>query len=590
MNSDESSINSLKRLWPYLKRYKRQMLFGIFCVMASNAWAVISPEILKRAIDALQAGQKTGYATYAWQILGAVSLQSLFLFLMRRVMIGVSRDIEYELRNDLYKHLQVLSSSYYNKMFTGDLMSRNNNDLSAVRMVLGPAIMYSVNTFFTFVFAISMMLRINVVLTLIALSPLPVVSWLVTRYGRVIHRRFKDVQEQFSRISTAVQENLSGIKVVKAFGREAKEVSEFKKANLQYLQMNKQLVKVWGILYPMVELLAGIGILTVLWFGGRQVILGRLTLGEFVAFNSYLAMLIWPSIALGWVVNITQRGAASMARLNEVFDEKPEIADPHTPAVPHEYQLRGKIEFRNVGFKYRKDLPVLKDVSFKISPGMTVAFAGSTGSGKSTLLQLITRMYDSDSGEILIDDLPISQLPLSVLRTQIGYVPQDSFLFSDTISENIAFGIDSRETEEIQDAARLASFEEEILSFPKQYDTIIGERGITLSGGQKQRATVARALIKDPSIILLDDSFSNVDTYTEDRILQNLRSYRKGRTCVIVAHRISTIQDADWIFVLEHGTILEQGTHLDLLERRGFYFDLYQKQLIEEELHIRRIS
>ena len=590
MSKTESSIRSLNRLWPYLRRYKGRMIFGIFCVMASNAFLVISPEILKWAINALQAGLRTGYSKYAWQILGAVFLQAVFLFLMRRVMIGVSRDIEYELRNDLYKHMQALSSSYYNKMYTGDLMSRNNNDLSAVRMVLGPAIMYSVNTFFTFVFAITMMLRINVVLTLIALSPLPIVSWLVTRYGKVIHRRFKDVQEQFSRISTAVQENLSGIKVVKAFGREEREVSEFKKANYEYLQLNRHLVKVWGILYPLVELLAGIGVLTVLFFGGRQVILGRLTLGEFVAFNSYLAMLIWPSIALGWVVNITQRGAASMSRLNEVFDEKPDISDPDTPAVPHEYRLRGKIEFKNVSFKYRKDLPILKDLSFEIEAGTTAAFVGSTGSGKSTLLQLIARMYDPDSGEILIDDISISQIPLSVLRTQIGFVPQDSFLFSDTISENIAFGVDSRETEEIQDAARLASFEEEILSFPKQYETIIGERGITLSGGQKQRATVARALIKDPAILLLDDSFSNVDTYTEDRILQNLRAFRKGRTCVIVAHRISTIQDADWIFVLEHGKIAEQGPHLDLLERRGLYFDLYQKQLIEEELHIRRIS
>jgi len=558
--------------------------------MASTAWAVVPPEILKRAIDSLQAGVTKGYEKYAWQILGAVFFQSVFLFLMRRVMIGVSRDIEYTLRNDLYKHMQVLSSSYYNKMYTGDLMSRNNNDLSAVRMVLGPAIMYSVNTFFTFVFALAMMLHINAALTLIALSPLPIVSWLVTRYGKVIHRRFKDVQEQFSRISTAVQENLSGIKVVKAFGREEREVAEFRKANYEYLQLNRHLVKVWGVLYPLVELLAGIGVLTVLFFGGRQVILGRLTLGEFVQFSSYLAMLTWPSIALGWVVNITQRGAASMARLNEVFDEKPQISDPDTPAVPQEYRLRGKIEFRNVSFKYRKDLPVLKDVTFEIEAGTTVAFVGGTGSGKSTLLQLFARMYDPDSGEILIDDIPIEQIPLSVLRTQIGFVPQDSFLFSDTISENIAFGIDSREAEEIQDAARLASFEEEILSFPKQYETMIGERGITLSGGQKQRATVARALIKDPAILLLDDSFSNVDTYTEDRILQNLRSFRTGRTCVIVAHRISTIQDADWILVLEKGTIVEQGTHLDLLERRGLYFDHYQKQLIEEELHIRRIS
>jgi ATP-binding cassette subfamily B protein len=590
MNKEESSVRSLRRLLPYLGRYKLPMIFGIFCAMATNAAAVIWPEILKDTINALQGGVRSGYGSFALMILAAVSVQAIFLFLMRRVMIGVSRDIEYELRNDLYKHMQVLSSSYYNRMFTGDLMSRNNNDLSAVRMVLGPAIMYSVNTFFTFVFALSMMLRINWLLTLVALSPLPFVSWLVTRYGKVIHRRFKEVQEQFSRISTAVQENLSGIKVVKAFGREEKEIEDFKAANMKYLQMNRQLVKVWGILYPMVELLAGVGVLIVLWFGGRQVILGHLTLGEFVAFNSYLAMLIWPSIALGWVVNITQRGAASMSRLNEVFDEKPEITDAEASEVIDEYRILGKIEFRNVSFRYRKDLPVLSNVSFTIQPGTTVAFVGGTGSGKSSLLQLITRMYDPDDGEILIDDIPIQQIPLSVLRTQIGFVPQDSFLFSDTIAENIAFGIDSRETEEIEEAARMASFNEEIDSFPKGYETMIGERGITLSGGQKQRATIARALVKDPSILVFDDSFSNVDTYTEDRILQNLRAFRKGRTCIIVAHRISTIQDADWIFVLDQGKILEQGTHADLLEQRSQYFTLYQKQLIEEELHIRRIS
>jgi ATP-binding cassette subfamily B protein len=590
MNKEESSVSSLSRLLPYLRRYKYPMLFGIFCAMATNAAAVIWPEILKQTINALQAGATRGYQNFALKILAAVFVQAIFLFLMRRIMIGVSRDIEYELRNDLYRHMQVLSSSYYNKMYTGDLMSRNNNDLSAVRMVLGPAIMYSVNTFFTFVFALSMMLRINWLLTLVALSPLPVVSWLVTRYGKVIHRRFKEVQEQFSNISTAVQENLSGIKVVKAFGREEKEVEDFKEANFKYLQMNKQLVKVWGILYPMVELLAGIGVLIVLWFGGRQVILGRLTLGEFVAFNSYLAMLIWPSIALGWVVNITQRGAASMSRLNEVFDEKPEITDAEVSQALQDFRLGGKIEFRNVSFRYRKDVPVLEDISFLIHPGTTVAFVGGTGSGKSTLLQLITRMYDVDEGEILIDDIPIQQIPLAALRTQIGFVPQDSFLFSDTLTENIAFGIDSRESEEIEEAARMASFEEEIESFPKGYETMIGERGITLSGGQKQRATIARALVKDPAILVFDDSFSNVDTYTEDRILQNLRSIRKGRTCIIVAHRISTIQDADWIFVLDEGKVTEQGTHSELLEKRGTYYEVYQKQLIEEELHIRRIS
>lgn len=586
----DSTIHPLKRLWPYLQRYRRPMLFGMFCVMASNAFAVISPYVLQKAIDALNAGLNTGYARYAMAILGATLMQALFLFLMRKIMIGVSRDIEYELRNDLYSHIQVLSSSYYNRMYTGDLMSRCNNDLSAVRMVLGPAIMYSVNTFFTFAFALTRMIQIKPALTLLALAPLPAVSFLVTRYGKVIHNRFKDVQEQFSNISTAVQENLSGIKVVKAFGREDQEIRMFRSQNLKYLNLNRKLVKVWGILYPAVEMLAGVGVLIVLWYGGRSVITGKLTLGEFVAFNSYLSMLIWPSIALGWVVNITQRGAASMARLNEVFDEQPEIREPAVPAVPDHYEIQGKIEFRNVTFGYRKDQSVLKDLSFTIQPGQTVAFVGNTGGGKTSLLQLIPRMYEPASGEILIDDHPLKSLPISVLRKQIGFVPQDAFLFSDTITENIAFGVDNAPMDAVRAAARTAWFEEEVMSFPKQFETVIGERGITLSGGQKQRATIARAVIKEPSVLVLDDSFSNVDTYTEERILQNLREFREGRTCLLVSHRVSTIQDADWIFVLEGGRIAEQGRHTDLLSKKGIYYEMYQMQLIEEELHLRKTS
>lgn len=586
----ESTVQPLKRLWPYLRRYRAPMLFGIFCVMASNAFAVISPWVLQKAIDALSSGQKTGYSRYAMQILAATFVQAVFLFLMRKIMIGVSRDIEYELRNDLYGHLQVLPASYYNRMYTGDLMSRCNNDLSAVRMVLGPAIMYSVNTLFTFAFALTRMLQIKPFLTLLALTPLPLISWLVTRYGRVIHARFKDVQEQFSQISTAVQENLSGIKVVKAFGREAHEIEMFRGQNRKYLQLNRKLVQVWGVLYPLVEMMAGAGILIVLWYGGRQVILGSLSLGQFVAFNSYLGMLIWPSIALGWVVNITQRGAASMARLNEVFDEKPDITDPAVPAVPEEYNVRGKLEFRDVTFGYRPDQPVLKNLSFTIQPGQTAAFVGGTGGGKTSLLQLIPRMYEPTSGEILLDDIPLKKLSLSVLRKQIGFVPQDAFLFSDTIAENIAFGVDSPAAEAVQGAARTAAFEEDVLSFPKKFETVIGERGITLSGGQKQRATIARAVLKDPAVLVLDDSFSNVDTHTEERILQNLREFRRGRTCLLVSHRISTIQDADWIYVLEGGRIVEQGKHSDLLAHKGLYFDMYQMQLIEEELHIRRVG
>lgn len=565
------------------------MILGIVCVMISTGAATVAPDILRQAIDGLRGGNlEHSLAYYALGILAATLVTATFLFLMRKIMIGVSREIEYDLRNDVYAHMQILSSSYYNRMYTGDLMSRVNNDLAAVRMVLGPAIMYSVNTLFTFTFALIRMGIINWQLMLLALAPLPVVSWLVTRYGEVIHDRFKDVQEQFSRISTTIQENLSGIKVVKAFGREQQEIDEFKKENLQYMHQNRKLVRVWGVLYPLVEMMAGFGILIVLFFGGRYVIQGRLTLGEFVAFNTYLAMLIWPAIALGWVVNITQRGAASMTRINEILDEVPAIRNPDQPAVDSRYQMKGKIEFRNVSFGYKSDRPVLKDVSFTILPGQTVAFVGATGEGKTTLLQLITRMYDPLAGEILIDDIPLKQFPLDVLRGQIGYVPQDAFLFSDTIEENIAFGMEEPVSENVARAARMAFFEDEILSFPQQYKTIIGERGITLSGGQKQRATIARALGKDPAVLILDDSFSNVDTHTEERILEALRQFRKGRTCILVSHRFSTIQDADLIYVLDEGTIAESGKHTPLLNERGLYYDLYLKQLIEEELHIHK--
>ena len=557
--------------------------------MLSNSMAVVSPWVLKLAIDALNSGHlQYSLYQYAGVILVATFLQATFLFLMRKIMIGVSRDIEYDLRNDLYRHMQLLSQSYYNRMYTGDLMSRCNNDLSAVRMVLGPAIMYSVNTFFTLVFGLAVMGHINPFLMVLALLPLPLVSWLVTHYGEVIHNRFKDVQAQFSRISTTVQENLSGIKVVKAFGREEEEIAEFRNENLNYFHLSKKLVRVWGILYPVVEFLAGVGILIVLWYGGRLVILNKLTLGEFVAFNIYLAMLIWPSIALGWVTNITQRGAASMARLNEIFDEKPQITDPEISPVSANYEISGKIEFRNVTFGYKEREPVLKDLSFTIHAGYTVAFVGATGDGKTSLLHLIPRIYDPVSGEVLIDDIPLKDFPVAMLRRQIGLVPQDAFLFSDTIEENIAFGMEEPSFERVENAARIASFDTEIQSFPHRYKTVIGERGITLSGGQKQRSTIARALGREPAILILDDSFSNVDTHTEEQILQALRDFRKGRTCILVSHRFSTIQDADWIFVLEGGRIVEEGEHATLLMKRGLYFELHQKQLIEEELHIHR--
>ncbi|HEY3128884.1 MAG TPA: ABC transporter ATP-binding protein [Acidobacteriota bacterium] len=574
--------HALHRLLPYLKKYRQRILWGMLMVACTNVFALVSPWILKQAIDTLSRGfNRSTLLWYAGLIVGAALIEGVFRFAMRRILIGVSRDVEYDLRNDFFAHLELLSASFYQKHATGDIMSRATNDLSAVRMVLGPGIMYSVNTITISIMATALLFKISVPLTVLAIVPLALVSITVKKFGAIVHARFEKIQEQLSNISTQVQESLAGIRVVRAYNRERAFIRQFEEANQEYFRRNLSLIRVSGLFHPLNALFLGMSSVLLLWYGGRQVIQGDITLGEFVAFISYLAMLIWPTVALGWVVNIFQRGAASMGRINQLLDAVPEIQDRDVNPVT----IRGEIEVRHLNFSYN-GAQVLHDISFRVPAGSRLAVVGRTGAGKSTLVQLLGRLYPVSDGSIFIDGVDINRIPLTNLRRSLGFVPQDAFLFSETIGGNIAFGDTGGSTERMQEAARVAGLEQDIESFPRQFETVVGERGITLSGGQKQRATIARALFVEPRILVLDDSLSSVDTYTEERILNRLAQAASGCTTVLVSHRISTVQSADQILVLDQGRIVERGTHQELLRNGGLYADLYEKQLLKEELGV----
>jgi ATP-binding cassette, subfamily B, multidrug efflux pump len=571
-----------RRLLGYVARYRRAYLTGLACGVVATAIQLAGPWVLKYAIDDLLAGVTSGKVRfYALALLALAIVGGVFRFLVRRVVIGASRWIEYDLRNDFFAHLQRMPLAFFQERRTGDLMSRATNDLSAVRMMIGPAVMYTSSTSLTFLVAILLMLSIDARLTLLALIPLPFVTIAVKYFGAAIHKRFERIQEQLSDVSAVTQESLAGVRVVRAYRQEQAELDRFRVSNEEYVTRNRALIRLQGAFYPSMSVFMGLGALLVLWLGSREVVAGRITVGELVALNSYLMMLSWPMIAFGWVTNMLQRGMASWKRMLAVLDMQPEITDAEARAAA---DITGEIEIRNLTFAFGSSV-VLDDVSAVFPAGKTTAIVGATGSGKSTLLSLLPRLHQPPPGTVFIDGVDVRHIPLAVLRGAIGFVPQEAFLFSDTLVENIAFGAPGTPSRDrIENASRIARLDKDVEDFPKGYDTAVGERGITLSGGQKQRTAIARALAVDPRILILDDALSAVDTYTEEEILHRLRGVMRERTSIIVSHRISTVRDADQILVLDHGRIVERGQHHDLVARDGVYAALYRKQLLEEEL------
>ena len=582
---------SLRPLIPYFKKYRGSYVVGTVCVFLTNGIWILFPLVIRRAVDDLHLGiTRHKLVTYALLLLAVAGIKGIFQFLTRWIVIGVSREIEFDLRNDLFRHLERLSYSYYQRTRTGDIMARATNDLNAVRMLLGPAIMYSANTIVFTAGALAFMLSISPKLTLYAFLPLPIVSITIQHFGRKIHERFERIQAMFSDISARAQENFSGARVIRAYVQEEAEIAAFETSNQQYIKRSLKLVRLMGMLWPTLETMLGLAIVLVLWLGGREVISGRITVGGFVAFNTYMVQLTWPIIALGWVINIFQRGTASTGRIQQILSERPEIEDSEVIQLKNRTaessvstQIRGEIEFRHLNFSYNST-PVLHDINLRIPAGSSLAIVGPTGSGKTTLVDLIPRIYDAEPGTVLIDGIPVREYPLADLRSNLGFVPQETFLFSETVRENIAFGKEDATDQEVRSAAVAASIGEEIEGFPEQYQTLVGERGITLSGGQKQRTAIARAIIRNPRILILDDALSSVDTNTEDKILNHLREIMRGRTTIFISHRVSTVRNADRIAVLHAGRIVELGTHDELVAKDGYYTDLYNKQLLEEEL------
>ena len=575
-------MTPIRRLIHYFALYKVPLIVGAVCVIGSAIFSLMKPLIIGNAVnELLRATTRAVLVRYGLMLLGAAAFEGLFLYLQRWIIIGTSRRIEYQMRNDFYAHLQKLPLNYYQDQRTGDLMSRATNDLSSVRMLIGPAVMHSLSSLLVVMGAFIMMLRIDARMALTAAISIPIVAGLVKVFAQRIHDRFKDVQDYFGDISARVQENLAGVRVVRAFTQEKNEIDNFKRMNREYVDKNRTLITLSATFYPALHALIGIMFVLIFYMGSRRIIAGRLSIGAFVAFQFYLGRMIWPLIALGWVINLFQRGMASMLRLHEVWTVVPDVSKDEGAAVGA--AVRGDLEIRHLTFSY-DGRPVLRDANLSVRHGETIGIVGRTGSGKSTLLALITRTFEPPPGTIFIDGRDITTIPLHQLREWIGMVPQESFLFSESIAENIRFGRAEASDAEIAESADLAGLTGDVSAFPQGLNTVIGERGITLSGGQKQRTAIARALVREPAILILDDSLSAVDTQTEERILRALRQVRKGRTVLIVSHRVSSVKDADHIVVLQEGAIVERGTHEALIAKGGYYADLYLRQTIEAEL------
>ncbi len=622
-----SSWKNLLGLVPYLARYRPAIALGLLALALTSIVGNIIPLATGVMTDILAGSARPFetnthaqalaggwlnrdipfYAPHSRHALGiyclvliiCVLLKGALSFTTRWVLIGVSRDIEFDLRADLLDRLLLLEPEFYVRNRTGELMSRATNDLNNVRMVLGPGIMYTGQTLVTMLIAIAVMARLSPSLTLWVLLPVPVVFVAVRHFGKVIHDLYEMIQASLATLSAKVQENLSGVRVIRAYAQEEAEIRGFDEPNREYVARNIKLIRTWSMFMPSLQALIGFSFLIVLWQGGHQLLRGQISLGALIAFYTFLGILVWPMIALGWVTNIFQRGAASMGRLNYILHAQPQI-DDRFAKVPANAAVAGEVEFRNLNFTYPTTISgngagfaksngndthaVLRDINLKIPAGSTLAIVGPTGSGKTTLAALIARLWEAPEGEVLIDGRPIREWPLDTLRRSIGYVPQDTYLFSETVGGNIAFGLPNYDLNQVRQAAEIASFDSDVEGFSHKYETVVGERGITLSGGQKQRTAIARAVIRDPRILILDDSLSSVDTQTEERILTRLRGIMHGRTTILISHRTSTVQDADQIVVLRDGRIIERGTHDELLARGGYYADLYEKQLLEEEL------
>lgn len=575
--------HAAKMLWPYYQRYRRGLVLGFGSLLLKDVFGAAQPLVIRAGVDTLTRAFSVSTVLELAGVLILLSLlKGFFQYWMRVIIIGISRDIEYDLRNDLFAKLVTLSSDFYAKFRTGDIMARSTNDLNAVRMMLGPGLMYLFETGLTLILALVVMMSVDWKLTLIALAPAPFVSLAVIFFGRKIHDRFEAIQAMFSDISSRIQEHLAGVRVVRAYVQEKQEVAQFETMNKAYIAQNLRLALLSGTFNPLLQSLIGITFIVVLYAGGARLLTHQITLGGFVMFNTYMGMLIWPMIAMGWIANLVQRGTASLDRIREIFNQTPSIQAPALP-VPLPSPVRGEIEFCDVGLEF-DSRAALKGLNLRIEAGSTVAIVGHTGSGKTSLVSLIPRLQDPTSGEVRLDGIPLRTLDPADLRRQIGVVPQETFLFSSTIAENIAFGVPEATPEQIRTAAEIAGLGPDIESFPNGLATVIGERGITLSGGQKQRTAIARAVLRNPRLLILDDALASVDTLTEETILSALARIMEGRTTILISHRVSTIRMAGRIFVLEHGAIAEQGSHEDLLKAGGYYADLYRRQLLEEEL------